>query len=81
MHFSTGQHAVGPEPHNHTTATQGHNHDDEVQRAFLGGNRTCILSDVNTSVSTSQAMMVTISSFIFIDGIPLRGWEKKTELE
>lgn len=35
--------------------------------------RTCILSDVNTSVSTSQAMMVTISSFIFIDGIPLRG--------
>ncbi len=43
----------------------------------LGGNRTCILSDVNTSVSTSQAMMVTISSFIFIDGIPLRGWEGK----
>lgn len=34
---------------------------------------TCILSDVNTSVSTSQAMMVTISSFIFIDGITLRG--------
>lgn len=39
---------------------------------FLWVNRTCILSDVNTSISTSQAMMVTISSFIFIDGIPLR---------
>lgn len=25
-------------------------------------------------MSTSQAMMVTISSFIFIDGIPFRGW-------
>lgn len=39
-------------------------------------NRTCILSDVNTSMSTSQAMMVTISSFMFNDGIPLRSWEK-----
>lgn len=40
---------------------------------FWRKERTCILSDVNTSVSTSQAMMVTISSFIFMDGIPLRG--------
>lgn len=60
MHAPRRQHAVRP-------AAQLHGHEDALH--------TCILSDVNTSVSTSQAMMVTISSFIFMDGIPLGGEE------
>lgn len=60
------------------TAAQSHHKGKTAtgSNVRLGANRTCILSDVNTSVSTSQAMMVTISSFMFIDGIPFRGWEK-----
>lgn len=66
---STGAACSRPEQ----TAAQPHRKKQaSFQRAFLWVNRTCILSDVNTSISTSQAMMVTISSFIFIDGIPLR---------